>query len=452
MSQVAIRVEGLGKVYRIGSRRARYKTLRESLSAGAKHKAHAFKDLFSTRNGQAPDQHPRKEVIAALKDVSFEVNSGDVIGIVGRNGAGKSTLLKILSRVTTPSSGFAELNGLVGCLLEVGTGFHPELTGRENIFLNGAILGMAKKEIESKFDKIVEFSEVTKFIDTPVKYYSSGMYLRLAFAVAAHLDPDIMLVDEVLAVGDAAFQQKCLGKMGEAAKDGRTVLFVSHNITAVRALCSRAIWINEGTVVADGNVDEVTNAYLNTLVSGTVKFANLDHEITIENVVLKNDSGTSSSEFYPGENLEVEIWYNARRTIERPHLILIVQGQYGSCFTANMLLDGHRPPRLEGAGVISCRFKQLPLLPQNYIIKLDVRTRHNETMGGQQELACFSVVGDLKDYGFKGEFLMAASRSTPVIVPYEWVLPDGSICAVELKRPCSLDRQRFDIDCFANSV
>lgn len=434
MTDVAIRVEGLGKLYSIGSRKARYKTLRESLSVGARQRARALTSFFSTRHGWGTNQRPQREVIAALQDVSFEVNAGDVIGIVGRNGAGKSTLLKILSRVTAPSTGFAELNGIVGSLLEVGTGFHPELTGRENIFLNGAILGMQKKEIERKFERIVEFSEVTKFIDTPVKHYSSGMYLRLAFAVAAHLDPDIMLVDEVLAVGDAAFQQKCLGKMGEVAKDGRTVLFVSHNIAAVRALCSRAIWINDGAVVANGNVDAVTNEYLSTLVSSSVKFANLEHEITIEKVVLKNDSGASSCEYSPGENLEVEIRYRAARAIERPHLLLIVQGQYGACFTANMLLDGHRPARLDGSGVISCRFKELPLLPQNYIIKLDVRTCHNERMGGQQEIASFSVVGDLRAYGFAGDFLMAASRSTPVIVPYEWVLPDGSVRAVDLKK------------------
>jgi lipopolysaccharide transport system ATP-binding protein len=184
-----------------------------------------------------------------MNGVSFEVNEGDVLGIIGRNGAGKTTLLKILSRITEPTSGFAELHGRVSSLLEVGTGFHPELTGRENIFLNGAILGMRKREIENKFDAIVDFTEIEKFIDTPVKRYSSGMYVRLAFAVAAHLEPEILLVDEVLAVGDIAFQKKCLGKMGEVAKGGRTVLFVSHNMGAVRNLCQSAIWLDNGQIV-----------------------------------------------------------------------------------------------------------------------------------------------------------------------------------------------------------
>jgi lipopolysaccharide transport system ATP-binding protein len=199
--------------------------------------------------------------IWALKDVSFEVKRGEVVGIIGRNGAGKTTLLKILSRITEPTEGYAEIRGRVGSLLEVGTGFHAELTGRENIYLSGAILGMKKTEIERKFDEIVAFAEVEKFIDTPVKHYSSGMYVRLAFAVAAHLEPEILLVDEVLAVGDAAFQKKCLGKMGDVAKEGRTVLFVSHNMAAVQNLCRKAVWLNEGGVADDGEVHKVVSQY-----------------------------------------------------------------------------------------------------------------------------------------------------------------------------------------------
>src|SRR5687767_1190063 len=199
------------------------------------------------------------ETIWALQDVSFEVAPGEVVGIIGRNGAGKSTLLKILSRVSEPTSGRIELYGRVGSLLEVGTGFHPELTGRENIYLNASILGMSHQEVEARFDEIVSFAEVEKFIDTPVKRYSSGMYLRLAFAVAAHLEPEILIIDEVLAVGDASFQKKCLGKMGAVARQGRTVLFVSHNMMAVQSLCSRAIWLDGGRVATEGNVDEVVN-------------------------------------------------------------------------------------------------------------------------------------------------------------------------------------------------
>jgi lipopolysaccharide transport system ATP-binding protein len=230
MSNLAIRIEGLGKRYKIGVKRERYYTLRDSLM-------NALTSPFRRRRGQAQEDNPHSQVdfIWALKDVSLEINHGDIIGIIGRNGAGKSTLLKILSRITEPTEGQAEIFGRVGSLLEVGTGFHPELTGRENIFLNGVIMGMTRAEVQRNFDEIVAFAEIEQFLDTPVKYYSSGMYVRLAFAVAAHLDPEILLVDEVLAVGDAAFQKKCLGKMEDVAKGGRTVLFVSHNLGAIQS-------------------------------------------------------------------------------------------------------------------------------------------------------------------------------------------------------------------------
>src|SRR5215213_10002858 len=238
--QPIIRVDDLSKLYYLGRSAAAYTTFREALVDLAR------VPLRYLRRGEEP------ETLWALKNVSFEVSPGDVIGIIGRNGAGKSTLLKILSRITEPTSGRVELYGRIASLLEVGTGFHPELTGRENIFLNGSILGMTRKEIASKFDEIVAFAEVEKFIDTPVKRYSSGMYVRLAFAVAAHLEPEILIVDEVLAVGDAAFQKKCLGRMGDVARHGRTVLFVSHNMTAIRTLCRRAILLNGGRVESEG--------------------------------------------------------------------------------------------------------------------------------------------------------------------------------------------------------
>src|SRR5687767_11853102 len=237
-----VKVEGLSKHYQIDASQVTPTTLRESLMAMV----------------QAPFRRMRsgprlpKTSIWALRDVSFEINPGEVVGIIGRNGAGKSTLLKILSRITEPTTGKIELYGRLGSLLEVGTGFHPELTGRENIFLNGSILGMRKDEIEAKFDEIVAFAEVEKFLDTPVKRYSSGMYVRLAFAVAAHLEPEILVVDEVLAVGDAAFQKKCLGKMRDVASMGRTVIFVSHNMAAVQSLCSRAIVVADGSCEFDG--------------------------------------------------------------------------------------------------------------------------------------------------------------------------------------------------------
>ncbi len=258
MSSPMIKVDNLSKRYRIGAVEPGYRTLREAIMEWVTTPVRNFSRLRSLTRFKDGDE---ADVIWALKDVSFEVNEGEVLGIIGSNGAGKSTLLKILSRITEPTSGSVKMRGRVSSLLEVGTGFHPELTGRENIFLNGAILGMHRKEIERKFDEIVAFAEIEKFVDTPVKRYSSGMYVRLAFAVAAHLEPEILLVDEVLAVGDAAFQRKCLGKMGDIAKGGRTVLFISHNTEAVRSLCESAVWLDNGQIVEKGPVDRVVSDY-----------------------------------------------------------------------------------------------------------------------------------------------------------------------------------------------
>jgi lipopolysaccharide transport system ATP-binding protein len=256
MSDTVIRVENLGKKYIIGhQQQERYTALRDVIT-------NKVKSIGSLINPKAKNENPAFEEFWALKDVSFDIKQGDRVGIIGRNGAGKSTLLKILSRITEPTKGSIKIKGRVASLLEVGTGFHPELTGRENIFLNGAILGMGKEEIKRKFDEIVAFAEVEKFLDTPVKRYSSGMYVRLAFAVAAHLEPEILIVDEVLAVGDAAFQKKCLGKMEDVGKEGRTVIFVSHQMAAIQNLCQRAIWLNQGELVNDAQTQIVVSKYL----------------------------------------------------------------------------------------------------------------------------------------------------------------------------------------------
>lgn len=259
-SETAIIADGLGKQYRIGMRLDSSPTLRDSMVRAAKR---PLQRLRALARGEAMARS--EENFWALRDVSFEVKRGEVLGIVGRNGSGKSTLLKILSRVTEPTHGWAQVHGRVGSMLEVGTGFHPELTGRENLFLNGSILGMTRAETRRKFDEIVEFSGVADFLDTPVKYFSSGMYLRLAFAVAAHLEPEILMVDEVLAVGDAGFQRKCLAKMEEVSRQGRTVLFVSHNVGLVQSLCHRALWLGKGAVQSDGPAPEVVRAYLQGL-------------------------------------------------------------------------------------------------------------------------------------------------------------------------------------------
>ena len=259
MDDVVIRAEGLGKAYLIGHRHEGGDNLREVLAQGARNVARKARDLLG---GRAIVEGDELEEVWALRDASFEVRRGEVLGVVGGNGAGKSTLLKILARITEPSAGRVAIRGRVASLLEVGTGFHSDLSGRENVFLNGAILGMSRQEIRTKFDEIVAFAEVERFIDTPVKRYSSGMYLRLAFAVAAHLEPEILLVDEVLAVGDAGFQHKCIAKMGEVARGGRTVFFVSHNMSAVAQLTSRALLIERGRLRMDGPAPDVISAYL----------------------------------------------------------------------------------------------------------------------------------------------------------------------------------------------
>ena len=260
MTDAVIRVRGIGKRYEIGERGYGYKTLRESLAS-----LFARTRAEGSAKAGANGHHPK--TFWALKDINFDVQRGEIVGIIGRNGAGKSTLLKILSRITDPTEGEVEIDGRVGSLLEVGTGFHPELTGRENIFLNGAILGMKRAEIAARFDEIVAFAGTEKFLDTPVKYYSSGMYVRLAFGVAAHLEPEILIVDEVLSVGDAEFQKKCLGKMGDVAHSGRTVLLVTHQINQLRRLCQRVIWLETGKVQHDGDSSKVITDYESTILS-----------------------------------------------------------------------------------------------------------------------------------------------------------------------------------------
>jgi lipopolysaccharide transport system ATP-binding protein len=327
MSDTVIKVEGLSKLYRIGFRQSDYRTLRDTIAQSFQTSFSLIRNLssyilhspsaFSNRPSSIL-HHPsavENGTIWALKDVSFEIKRGEVVGIIGRNGAGKSTLLKILSRITEPTEGYAEIHGRVGSLLEVGTGFHPELTGRENIYLNGAILGMRKTEIELKFDEIVAFAEVEKFIDTPVKHYSSGMYVRLAFAVAGHLEPEILLVDEVLAVGDAQFQKKCLGKMRDVAKEGRTVIFVSHQMGAVKSLCSRAIQIRSGELVEDGEPETIIYHYLSDGSIGispeqiwkTPEASPGDSQVKLQAIRVSNESGEIKTVYRSSQPIIIEI-------------------------------------------------------------------------------------------------------------------------------------------------
>jgi lipopolysaccharide transport system ATP-binding protein len=300
-----ISATNVSKRYRIGSRQETYGSLRESISR-------TFRTPLSRlrRIGRDP------ETVWALKDINFEIGIGEVVGLIGDNGAGKSTLLKILSRITEPTTGRAEIFGRVGSLLEVGTGFHPELTGRENVFLNGAVLGMKRTEIAAKFDEIVAFAEIDRFLDTPVKHYSSGMYMRLAFAVAAHLEPEVLLVDEVLAVGDKQFQAKCLGKIKAVAGHGRTVVFVSHNMQAVRQLCSRALWLRSGSILADGNVFDVTEKYLQETphAKSSLDITNLLRQLPPDPTfrwqgIALTQNGKLAERFLNGRPLEITVGY-----------------------------------------------------------------------------------------------------------------------------------------------
>ena len=312
MSDIAIYANALGKRYRIGAL-TRQTSMRERLTYAMKA---PVRWLSPNRNGSPSG--PRE--FWALRDVSFELRKGEVVGLIGRNGAGKSTLLKILSRVTQPTVGYAEIHGRVGSLLEVGTGFHPELTGRENTYLNGAILGMGKKEIERKFDDIVAFAEVADFIDTPLKHYSTGMQMRLAFAVAAHFEPQILLVDEVLAVGDMSFQKKCLGKMGEVARAGRTVVLVSHNLGAITRLCPRCIWMEGGTIKADGPSTTVVNQYQSEGFSHRAQWIrpvseNPNGGFKFTRIGVKSEDGTYTSLFNSDQPIFAEIEYEIARSL-----------------------------------------------------------------------------------------------------------------------------------------
>jgi lipopolysaccharide transport system ATP-binding protein len=425
---ITIRAESLSKDYQLGATTGvAYGRLTESLW-------NSLTRPFSAHAGRGR----KAERIWALRDVSFNVHEGDVVGIVGRNGAGKTTLLRLLSRITEPTSGRAHIYGRVGSLLEVGTGFHPELTGRENIFLSGAILGMRKAEIRRKLDEIVDFSGVERFIDTPVKRYSSGMYVRLAFSVAAHLQPEILLIDEVLAVGDAAFQKKSLGKMSEVAHEGRTVLFVSHGMGAVRSLCTSAIWLENGRVAASGSAADVVSAYLDDVLEVSDVHRELNtqpfqrHPLEIEDVVLFDSGGRPTSRFPFGSDICVEVRYSARDRIEHPHFWIGI-GEDSSIFGAINLLDGGAPGAIEGRGRLRCLFRNVTILPRFYNVFLGVQDETTVSdLVSARTVAHLEVTGEADEIGFDHETATAVLRScAPVVFPYEWQHPDGSRVEVD---------------------
>ncbi len=376
MSRPIITAEGLSKAYRIGLKRDRSATLTGAAIGLLKSPLENFRRLRRLNTYSADDNSA--DTYWALKDVSFEIAEGEVVGIIGRNGAGKSTLLKLLSRITDPTAGRAVLRGRVSSLLEVGTGFHPELTGRENVYLNGTILGMTKREVDRKFDEIVEFSGVEKFLDTPIKRYSSGMTVRLAFAVAAHLEPEILIIDEVLAVGDAEFQKKCLGKMKDVAQGGRTVLFVSHNISAVRALCDSGILLQRGRVMYRGPIEEVMNEYLSAKRDQT---ASRDLSATraiskspcIQSIRLLNQEGNDATEFQQGCDIVAEVTYRstADRRITRPALGVVIKSLAGDPVGGiNTYMCGVPLQTQTGGGTIQCTLKAPPLVQGRYSLDI----------------------------------------------------------------------------------
>ncbi len=410
MSDIAIRVENLGKLYRIGAARERHDTLRDAVSA-------------TLQRSNVPT-FQRSADFWALRDVSFEVKRGEVIGVIGRNGAGKSTLLKILSRITEPTTGRVELHGRVGSLLEVGTGFHPELTGRENIYLNGAILGMKRAEIARRFDEIVAFAEIERFLETPVKRYSSGMYVRLAFAVAAHLEPEILLVDEVLAVGDAAFQKKCLGKMGEVGKEGRTVVFVSHNMAAVDNLCSRSALLQGGELTRQGMTRQVIEYYVSALGS-RLQVPLLERAdrtgsglLRFTGVRLADADGNPIGAGQSGQTITIELDYRLDASIlnGRACFSFAFLSTFGHplflCRSDYLGIDYRDLPK---QGTIACRIPRLPLPEGSF--RCNLQAEMSGTLCDRIEDAfVLSVVGG----DFYGTGRVLPSSREDLLVAHEW--------------------------------
>jgi lipopolysaccharide transport system ATP-binding protein len=375
---IAIRADGLSKRYRLGTSQHRHDSFRDLL-------ADVVDSLFHRR----PTEAPARESFWALKDATFEISRGENVGIIGLNGAGKSTLLKILSRITEPTAGSARIDGRVGALLEVGTGFHPELTGRENVLLYGAILGMRQQEIAGKFDAIVDFAELREFIDTPVKRYSSGMYVRLAFAVAAHLEPEILLLDEVLAVGDIIFQRKCMEFAKRLQQRNATILFVSHNMFSIKTMCRRVIYLKKGVVQFDGPTDKGIELYEKECRLSAVPWAKDnpdDWPIVVTDVALFDDAGVAKTVFDHGERVNVRLCYEAKQPVSTPNFIVAFMRSDGvACCNFSSEVDGVIKDRISGKGVIEFQTPPLKLVSEHYTLHIMVREK------GFQRLLCAQV-------------------------------------------------------------
>jgi homopolymeric O-antigen transport system ATP-binding protein len=422
MSDIAIRVENLSKQYTLGTSKAQYETFRDQI-------VKSMKGMFRRSRRDAQDAS-----FWALKDISLEIRRGEVVGLIGRNGAGKSTLLKILSRITEPTAGFADINGHIASLLEVGTGFHGELSGRENIYLNGAILGMKRAEIRRKFDDIVDFAEVGRFVDTPVKHYSSGMYVRLAFAVAAHLQPEILLVDEVLAVGDNAFQKKCLGKMGEVAKAGRTIIFVSHNMAAVEGLCTTAHMLAEGRIVQSGRTSEVIEGYLTSFsaLTGVPVEHRTDRKgdgkLTFTDIQITSD-GLPTPFVQCGKDVEFSVGYKgAGQSLRNVEVSMDIFAQSGQCMVMlNNEMLGVEFATVPSVGRFKCRVPRLCLSPGQYHITLFCTVNGSIADWVQQAAVLTVEAGD-----FFGSGRLPPSSHGGVLVPQTWQVEDVTEAASPL--------------------
>lgn len=442
MSQPIISVENLGKCYRIQhqAERQRYVALRDVIANKARSVVRGLwsRSPFSPAScplSPATSSRPSSEDFWALRNVSFEIKQGEVVGIIGRNGAGKSTLLKVLSRITEPIEGRVTLRGRVASLLEVGTGFHPELTGRENIFLNGAILGMTRAEIKRKFDEIVAFAEVEKFLDTPVKRYSSGMYVRLAFAVAAHLEPEILVVDEVLAVGDAQFQKKCLGKMQDVAKGGRTVLFVSHNLQAINTLCQKAVFLNKGQVVETGATSVVVDHYMQEGLKGWLSDGTRDLTeaprsdgsggVKFHSITLRKRDGAITVAFPFGETIQVELEYLAAVEKQRMVFGFTVKNSDGVAVQTSASDDESGVQFRQAPG----RFKISALIQPNYLRSGIYSLQVGCTANGVE--VC-DVIADAIQFEITdgSAYSKTSIRGLPGIIhiPFEWKTP-SFICS-----------------------
>lgn len=413
-SSVAIRLENVSKRYRL-------KAGQESL--------HGLISTWGSRLLRNDKQGNEQDFIWALKDVSFEVRQGEALGIIGPNGAGKTTILKLLSKITSPTSGSITINGRLSCLIELGAGFHPELPGSENIYLNGVILGLTRTQLKQRYDDIVAFAELERFIDMPVKRYSSGMYARLGFAVAAHVDPAILLIDEVLAVGDANFQRKCYDFIYSFVKGGKTTVFVSHNLYVIEQLCNRVIWLENGQIIMNGSPEQVLSAYLDSvdqqaLTSGsTVKSE--DGNLKILEVSFADDEGNEKNIFSSGDDIVIRIKYFAAHPIDRPHFVLAIADSQGGppLFLASMLVDGNAPPAIEGKGMIRCRFKSVPLKQRAYQVWGEVwGADRARLLVNWQRLGMFRIVDgtDSQQQPVGKGGIRHLRADAPIHVPYDW--------------------------------